>query len=91
MDIEQLNITEELKWGVGVIFNEWPTQDVMLSTMREIRKQLHTKSQGDIVWHLAQTSQGWNLSGNIATITNGVTAREPEPSKVTKASSNPPL
>lgn len=91
MDVEQLNINEELLWGTGVIFDEWPTQDVMLSTMANIRNLLHTTALGDIVWHLAQTESGWNLSGNLATISVGTPRTESPKIQENKAASDSPL
>lgn len=89
MDVEKLNYTENIKWGVGVVFNTYPNEDTMVSTMSDIRKALREKSAGDIYWHIVKNSEGWCLSGNIAATSNGITVGEPEPNKA--ASGNSPL
>lgn len=91
MDVEELDHTEHIKWGVGVVFESYPDETLMLSTMADIRKVLKEKSNGNIYWHIVQTEEGWHLSGNIAAASNGVMATEPEPKQTAKATSNTPL
>lgn len=66
-NVSQLDITEHVSFGAGVIFFSWPDEATILEVMEDIRRALKEHAHGDIFWHLNKTIQGWHLSGNIST------------------------
>ena len=74
LPVVELDEYEHVKFGVGVIFANWPEEKDMLEIMVQMRAALKEKSPtGNIYWHLSKDDNGWNFSGNVALADSGVT------------------
>lgn len=65
-NVSQLDITEHVAYGAGVLFKQWPDENTIIQVMEGIRQALREVAKGDIFWHLSKSNEGWNFSGNIS-------------------------